>query len=644
MADMGYIALLLGLGASTYSAIAFILGVRGKSPALIASARNGVIVVFGFLSLAAVALAYGLITHDFGVKYVASYTSRDLAPIYILSAFWAGNAGSLLFWGWLLSLFAVLVLLQNRGKKLASYASSIIMATEAFFLILMVFVINPFEKLPFPSTDGMGLNPMLENPGMIFHPPALLAGYVGFTVPFAFAVAALLSGRLGDDWIRSVRRWTLFAWLLLGLGNLLGAQWAYVELGWGGYWAWDPVENAGLMPWLMGTAFLHSIMIQKRRGMLKVWNMVLIILTFNLSIFGTFLTRSGILSSVHTFSESSMGPFFLSFIGIALLGSSLLLFHRWEELKSEYELDSFVSRESTFLLNNLLLVGATVAIFLGTVFPVISEVVQGVKITVAAPFFNQVAAPIFLAIIVLMGICPLIGWRRASVNNLIRNFLYPFVAALVVGFLLLLLGIREWYALAAFSLCSFVLLTILFEWFRGVRARHLMREDNYVKAFFGLVWGNKPRYGGYIIHIAILLIAIGVVGSSLYQVEAEAALAPGESMTIKQYSLKYEGKTDDVGPSKTVTTAKLTVYNSQKFVATMTPQKYFHKNYQQPVSEVAIHSTPLEDLYVILGGWAEDGTVTFKVLVNPLVIWIWIGSTVLLLGGVIAFWPDKVRR
>ncbi len=646
MADIGYIALLLALGASIYSAMAFVFGVRRGYPELVASARNGVLVVFGLVSLAAIALIYALLTHDFRVEYVASYTSRDLSLIYTLSAFWAGNAGSLLFWAWLLSLFAVVVLIQNRGRntELLPYASSIIMGTQAFFLILLVFISNPFQKLPFAPAEGMGLNPLLENPGMIFHPPTLLAGYVGFTIPFAFAMAALLSRRLGDDWIRSTRRWVLFAWLLLGLGNLLGAQWAYVELGWGGYWVWDPVENAGFMPWLVGTAFLHSVMIQRRRGMLKVWNMVLIILTFTLSIFGTFLTRSGILSSVHTFAESAMGPFFLGFIGVTLLGSLILLFHRWEQLKGESELDSFVSRESTFLFNNLLLVGATFAIFVGTVFPVISEVMRGVKISVAAPFFNQVIGPIFLAVIVLMGICPLIGWRRASINNLIRNFLYPLVAALIVGISLFFLGIREWYALIAFSLCGFVISTILSEWFRGVRARHRMRGENYLKAFFGLVWGNKPRYGGYIVHIAIILIAIGVVGSSFYKMENEVALAPGESMTIGNYTLRYEGRAEYPTPSKLVMTATLSVYNGEEFIGSMTPEKYLHRSYEQQVTEVAIRSTLLEDLYVILGGWAEDGTITFKVLVNPLVAWIWIGGWVLLLGGLIAFWPDKRER
>ena len=643
MADIGYIALLLALVASVYSAVAFIYGVRRRHPALTESAKNSLLAVCGLVSISVAILAYALVTHNFQIEYVASYTSRDLSLAYLLSALWAGNDGSLLFWAWLLSLFAAVVVLQKRdvGKELVPYASSVIMGTQAFFLILLLSVSNPFHKLPSAPADGMGLNPMLENLGMIIHPPTLLAGYVGFTIPFAFAIAALLSRRLGDEWLLTIRRWTLLSWLLLGIGNIIGAWWAYVELGWGGYWAWDPVENAGLMPWLVATAFLHSIMMQRRRGILKVWNMVLIILTFSLTIFGTFLTRSGIISSVHTFAESALGPFFLVFLGITFIGSLVLLYYRSKELKGEAEMVFLISRESTFLLNNLLLVGAAFAIFFGTVFPVISEAVRGVKISVGPPFFNQVNGPIFLATILLIGVCALIGWRRASIKNLARNFLWPLVAALILGIALFILGIREWYAIVAFFICSFVLFTILYEWFRGTRARHRMRAENFLKAFFGLIGSNRPRYGGYIVHIAIILIAIGVIGSSFYNTEKEAVLMPGESMTIKNYTLTYEHMNHYQTQSKIVVTATLSVYNEGKLLGVLTPEKYFHRTYEQPVTEVAIRTSPIEDLYVILVGWNEDGTTAFKVLVNPLVNWIWVGGGVLFLGGLIAFWPER---
>ena len=644
MADVGYITLFLALVASIYSAIGYVFGERGRHLALTGSARNGLLAVFGLVSISVAALLYALVTHDFQIEYVAFHTSRDLSLPYLISALWAGNDGSLLFWGWLLSLFAAVVVLQKRvvGKELLPYAGSVIMATQAFFLILLLFISNPFHKLAFVPTEGMGLNPLLENPGMIIHPPLLLAGYVGFTIPFAFAIAALLTRRLGDEWIIAIRRWTLLAWLLLGIGNIIGAWWAYVELGWGGYWAWDPVENASFMPWLVATAFLHSIMMQRRRGMLKVWNMVLIILTFALTIFGTFLTRSGVLSSVHTFAESPLlGYLFLAFIGVTLFGSLGLLYYRSEELKGGAEMESLVSRESTFLLNNLLLVGAAFAIFLGTVFPVISEVVRGVKISVGPPFFNQVNGPIFLAVILLTGVCALIGWRRASIKNLVRNFLWPLVVALMLVIALIILGIREWYALIAFFLCGFVLFTILYEWFRGTRARHRMRAENYLKAFFGLIWANKPRYGGYIVHIAIILIAIGIVGSSFYDVEKEATLMPGESMTIKNYTLTYENMDSYQTESKQVVTATLSVYNQGKLIGKLIPEKHYHLIADQWMTEVAIRSTLVEDLYVILVSGDENGTTAFKVVVNPLVNWIWVGGGVFLLGGLIAFWPDR---
>ena len=643
MADIGYIALCLALTASVYSAIAYTVGARRRNWPLVTSAKNSLLAVSGLISISIAILAYALVTHNFQLEYVASYSSRDMPLAYLLSALWAGNDGSLLFWAWLLSIFAAIVILQKRniGQELVPYASSVIAVTLAFFLVLLLFVSTPFHKLSFTPVDGTGLNPLLENPGMILHPPALLVGYVGFTIPFAFAIAALLTKRLGDEWLIMIRRWALLAWLCLGVGLIIGAWWAYVELGWGGYWAWDPVENAGLLPWLVSTAFLHSIMMQRRRGMLKAWNMVLVILTFSLTIFGTFLTRSGVLSSVHTFSESTLGPFFLTFIGVTLFGSLGLLYYRSADLRDEAEMESFISRESTFLLNNLLLIGSTFAIFLGTVFPVISEMVRGIKITVGPPFFNQVNGPIFLALILLAGICTLTGWRRVSIRNLTRHFLWPLLAGLILGIVIFILGVREWYALIGFPICGFVLTTILYEWSRGVKVRHQIRAENYFKAFWCLITTNRPRYGGYIVHIAILLMTIGIVGSSLYDVEQEVTLKPGEMMTIKNYTLTYENLDIYETENRAVVTTTLSVNNHGELVGKLVPEKYFHRSYKQPVTEVAIRTTLREDLYVILLGWDEDNTATFKVLVNPLVSWIWIGGGVFLLGGLIACWPER---
>ena len=646
MADIGYIALFLALAVSVYSAIAYILGGRNRDAILLTSARNGLLAACGLVTVSVAALLYSLVTHDFQIEYVASYTSRDLATGYLFSALWAGSEGSLLFWAWLLAIFATIMVLQKRtvAKELIPYAAAIVMFTQVFFLTLLLFVSNPFHKLPFMPADGRGLNPLLENPGMLIHPPMLLAGYVGLTIPFAFAVAAMLTGRLGEAWLIAVRRWALIAWLFLGIGNLLGAWWAYVELGWGGYWAWDPVENASLMPWLVATAFLHSIMMQRRRGMLKVWNMVLVTLTFTLSLTGTFLTRSGVLSSIHSFAGSPvLGTMFLLFIGIALLGSLGLLYYRSQDLKSEAEMESLVSRESTFLINNLLLVGATFAVFIGTFFPIISESVRGVKISVGPPFYNQVNAPIFLAIVLLAGICTLIGWRRASVDNLLRNFLGPLVIALVIGIVLFLFGMREWAAIIAFIVSSFVLLTILYEWFRGTHARHRIRNENYPKAFWGLIVTNRPRYGGYIVHIGIVLLAIGITGSSLFDVSKEVSLKPGDSIPFQQYVLTYDKLDRYSSASKNITAATISVSEAGKPIGRLTPEKYFPFNFDNAVSEVAIRSTLLEDLYIILISTEENDTTAFKFIINPLVNWMWIGGWVLIIGGLIAFWPERSR-
>jgi cytochrome c-type biogenesis protein CcmF len=641
LAELGYFSLALALVVALFSLLSALLGAR-RRPELVAAARNGAFAVLGLTSLASGVLVYAFLTHDFSIQYVASYSARGMSILYTLVAFWAGNEGSLLFWSWFLALMSAIVLWQKPRRDFLPYILAVVAVNQAFFLVLMLSVANPFARLPVALADGRGLNPLLENPWMLFHPTTLLAGYSGFTIPFAFAIAALATGQVGEEWLRPARRYTLVAWLLLGVGNLLGACWAYVELGWGGYWAWDAVENAGLMPWLVGTAFLHSVMIQRRRGMLKVWNMVLIIVTFNLCLFGTFLTRSGVVSSIHTFGISSLGPMFLSFVLLSLFISVLLLYRRLPSLKSEDKLDSLLSRESTFLINNLLLVAIAFATFVGTIYPVISEAVRGVKVTVGPSFFNRVNGSIFLLFLLLMGICPLIGWRRATPRNLLRNFLIPATAAVLV-MVLLVIWTRTWYAVVGFGACAYVLATIFLEWFRGVRARH-RRKENYLVAFFRLLWGNRPRYGGYIVHVGIILIVLGVIGSSFYKVEAEASLNPGESFQIGKYTLKYEGMSTNTTENEQVVSATLQVLDNGKPAGTMAPAETFHINYDNPVSEVDIRSTPLEDLYVILMGWDQiGGLAAFKAYLNPLMAWMWIGGGLFFLGSVIAIWPGRRR-
>lgn len=646
--DIGRGTLLISLAVTAFIAVAPLVSVRRKQPLLLEAAHNAQYVLAGLLSLATAILLYALYTRDFTLKYVAEYTSRDLEWWYALSAWWAGQEGSLLLWVWVLAIMAVVVLRTNRDQnaELMPYVLSIIAVVQAFFVWLINFVTPAFATLPNPPADGSGLNPLLQNYGMVFHPTTLYLGYVGFTIPFAFAVAALITGQLGTVWIRTTRRWTLFAWFFLGAGVLFGAQWAYVELGWGGYWGWDPVESASLMPWLVGTAFLHSVMIQERRGMLKVWNMVLIILTFALSLFGTFLTRSGILSSVHAFSEGPLGRYFLVFIALVLLFSFRWLSVRMNELKGENEFDSFVSRESTFLLNNLILVGSAFAVFWGTVFPLVSEAVRGVKVTVGPPFFNQVNAPIYLVLLLIVGICPLIGWARASRENLIRNFLKPFLIAEGFTVVLYVLGVRRIGALISFSICTFVIVTILMEFYRGVAARRRATGRNWLTSLVQLVWGNKRRYGGYIVHLAIVVIAIGITGSQVYNVEKEVSLNPGESAYIAGYKITYQSISAFSTASKDVVTATMEVTdrNSGQLIGTVYPEKDFFRNEENPTTEVAIRSTLKEDLYVILSGWEKNKLASFKFVVNPLVLWIWIGSLGALVGSVIAFWPDAKEK
>jgi cytochrome c-type biogenesis protein CcmF len=637
MADLGYAALIAAFVISVYAAIAAFVGAQARISELWFSTRNAVFVAFGLTSVASATLVYAFFTHDFSIRYVAEHSSSDLPPAYLLAGWWAGQAGSLLFWTWILSVAAVIVVVQGekRAREQLPYVVAVLMAIVAFFLGIVSFATNPLEKLPLALSEGTGLNPLLRTSDMISHPTTLLLGYALFAVPFAFAMSALITGRLDDWWIRATRRWTLIAWLFLTLGNLLGMLWAYRVLGWGGYWAWDPVENAAFMPWLTATAFLHSVMIQQRRGMLKVWNMVLVIITFSLCLFGTLVTRSGILSSVHSFSAGASGPLFLALIVIVLGGSLWLLWTRLPGLRSEHSLDSMVSREASFLANNLLLVGIAFAVFWGTIFPIISEAVRGVKVGVGPSFYEQVTAPMFLALIVLVGVCSLIGWRKASTENLLRNFLFPATVAVAVAVGLFAMGLNKGYAILAFASLAFVGATILLEFFRGVRAR-VRRGENAVVALPLLIWRHRPRYGGYIVHVGIILLAMGVIGTQMFTTQEEATLAPGESMEIRDYELTFNGLREIPGSSSTRVTATMNVSRNGEHVRFIDSSKRFEGGGGEPVTEAGIwgrslfetgsridpYLIPVEDLFVILGGWTEDGEANFKVFVNPLVGWI----------------------
>jgi cytochrome c-type biogenesis protein CcmF len=643
MIQIGFYSIFIAMFLSSYSGLAAVLGIRGRSAGMIASAENAAYAVLGFLTLASVAMVYALITRDFQIAYVSSYTNRSLPMLYTLSAFYAGQNGSLLFWGWILSMFSTIALFQNRKKnrQLMPYVLAVLMTVTFFFTFLMVFVTNPFETLNYVPLDGKGLNPMLQNPGMIFHPPTLFLGYVGFTIPFAFALAALFTGHLGDVWIKTTRKWTIFSWFFLTAGNLFGMEWAYVELGWGGYWAWDPVENASFMPWIVGTAYLHSVMIQEKRGMLKVWNIVLILLTFLLTIFGTFITRSGLIASVHSFGESTLGWFFLLFLVITLLISLSLLIYRLPYLKSKNQLDSLLSRESSFLLNNLLFVGIAFAVFWGTLFPIISEAVRGIKITVGAPFYNAVVTPIGLALLLLTGICPLIAWRKTTLANFARKIVFPSIFAILGSILAYIWGVRSIYPLTTLTFCIFVSTTLFLEFFNGTKTRHAAFDEGYPTAFWNLVAKNKRRYGGHIIHFGVVLIFMAL-SASAFNLEKQVTLQPGESFEIKKYTLRYDGLSNYPTANRQKVVATLTLFNDRHKVGILSPEKSLYTGQDQPTTDVAIHTGLKEDLYVILAGYDEN-SATFKILVNPLVIWLWIGGSVMAFGTVIVMLPKRKK-
>ena len=653
MIEIGELSLALSLAVSVYAAVASFWGGRTNNDVLVRSAQNAYYALLALFTAASAALLYALVTRNFTVEYVYNYSSRDLGMFYTVSAFWAGQKGSLLLWAWMLSLFGTIAILQNRHKNrhIMPYVTGILAASLIHFSSLMIFASPVFERMTLIPPDGHGLNPMLQNPGIIFHPPTLYIGFVGFAIPFAFAMAALMRRQKGDVWIRSTRRWTLFSWFFLLMGNLLGANWAYVELGWGGYWAWDPVENASFMPWLVGTAYLHSVMIQEKKNMLKFWNVSLVATTFCLTMFGTFITRSGLISSVHSFGASTVGTQFGFFLVIVVIFSVTMIALRRDMLQSENQLDSILSRESSFLFNNLILLGAAFAVMWGTTFPMISEAVRGVKITVGPPFFNIVMVPIGLFLLILTGLCPLIAWRKASLDNLRRNFLIPFLASVLAGAAMMALGMREIMAWLFFTAAVFVMATIVMEFVRGVRSRTADGKENAVSGAYNLVARNKRRYGGYIIHAGMVAMFVGFTGN-VWNQSVEASVKPGQKVKIGNYTVTYLGtEYKKPRPSVEKYAATLLLEQDGKKLGYLRPEKNFYHNLDRlteeppmPNSEVAIRSTLKEDLYVIFAALNDDNSAAIKVLINPLVIWLWIGGFIMGIGTIIAMWPDRREK
>lgn len=656
MTLLGQFALWMAILVGAWAAVVGFSGRWHGRPELALTVTRSVYALWGVMLVAAACLWQGLITHDFNIEYVASYTSRNLPSYYIVSAFWAGQKGSLLFWAVVLSTFASLAqwLTPARYRALMPYVAAVTSTVVVFFVTVMLFAANPFFRLPFTPPDGNGLNPQLQNIGMVIHPPMLYLGYISITIPFAFAIAALLARRVDAGWVIAIRKWTIMSWLFLTIGITLGMWWAYVELGWGGYWAWDPVENASLLPWLTMSAFLHSVMIQEKRGMLKRWNMMLIIGSFLLSIFGTFITRSGVIASVHSFTQSNVGYFFLAFlVGCAVL-SYTLLFTRWERLEADVELESMVSREAAFLFNNLLLVGIAFSVLWGTLFPILSEAVRGTKISVGPPFFNKVNVPLGLLLLALTGIGPLIAWRKASTANLKRQFTWPVVTGLVVLAICLATRMSNFFSVVALSLAGFTGGTLAQEFIRGTRARHRMYGESYPLAFGQLVARNRRRYGGYIVHLGMLIYFVAFAGYA-FKTEMEATLKPGDSATLRSpfghtYTFTHLGVSQFEQLNRVVSQASVQVTKDGKPFGIINSEKRQHfsepapgvkqKSFE-PSTEVGIRSNLQEDLYIVYAGSVE-GTeeAVYRFTINPLVLWIWIGGVVLLVGGLITMWPS----
>ncbi len=643
MSLLGRAALLLALAAAVYVVWAALRSRRPGGRAHLQSAERGVHAVFAFTTLAIVTMWAALLTDDFGLRNVAEYSSTTLAPAYKLTALWGSQAGSLLLWAWILSAFSSLVVFVNRhrNRELMPIVMAVMMGIGIFFLGLLSFVTSPFETLAQAPAEGRGLNPLLQNFYMQIHPPMLYLGYVGLSVPFAFAIAALVTRRLDTVWITSIRRWTILSWLFLAIGILLGAKWAYETLGWGGYWAWDPVENAAFMPWLVATAFLHSVMVQERRGMLKVWNMVLVILTFTLCLFGTFLTRSGIIASVHAFGESTLGPFFLAFIALILVGSVALLVSRLPLLRSQHSLESYLSREAIFLFNNLLLVGLAFAVFWGTMFPILSEAARGERITVGQGYYNQVAMPIGIALLILTGVGPLIPWRKASPAQLRRRFVSP-VAVTAIAAVPLLMFTDLWGSPAAAATVLagvFVAACVLGEFWRGMKVRHALGGTSWPGALVSIVGRNRRRYGGYVVHLGIVLLFIGFAGSKGFSTEADIAINTGQRAEVAGYTLVNEGASRTADDHKKTVSVAIGVFKGDERVTTLHPGVITYNVDETRASQVAIDSGPSRDLYLFLSQLQDNGLARISVFVNPLVLWIWIAGGLVLLGGLIAAWP-----
>lgn len=644
IADFGYFALLIAFMASLYAAAAAWYGRHNDDDRWVESARNSVVMVFPLLVIAAGALIMSLLNNDFSIEYVWRVSSVDMPTYLKVTALWGGQAGSLLFWNLLLATFAAVVMIRkwSADRDLMPYVIVIMSITQIFFLAITAFIENPFARLDVLPLEGNGLNPLLRHPGMIIHPPTLYLGFVGFVIPYSFAMAALITGKLDDRWIRTTRRWTLVAWLFLSLGLILGGRWAYDVLGWGGYWSWDPVENASLMPWLVGTAFLHSVMIQEKRNMFKMWNMFLIVLTYSLVILGTFVVRSGVISSVHAFAQSAIGPAFFGFITIMFVFSAYWMTKRRGELATENRIGSFLSREAAFLYNNFLMMVILAIVFLFTYYPIFSEFITGEKGFVGAPVYEKALAPLFAALLLLMGVAPLTMWYKTSVKRLEMSLLWPAAASSVVVVLLFVLGISSWGALVGLWIVAFSVILTLLEFWKGTRAR-MKRGEKPWTAYSRLLSRNRRRYGGYWIHIGVLMMAFGIIGTEVFQQETQINLMAGESLALGNYMMVFNGVERYPGPDDLlITEADVSVFYNGRYIKNLNPRTELYTRTGQPMTIPKVISTISEDFYILLVNWEPTSATqaTFRAYLNPLINWLWAGGLVFVIGTLIAAWPD----
>ena len=649
----GSFALILALLAAVYAFGAGIAGIVTRRPLVSRSARNSGLAVFALVTMAVASLEYFFFTDNFSMAYVAAHSNRALPGFYKFAALWAGQEGSLLWWSWLLSVYVFFALFLNRNKhpELMPYAGVVMAGVQIFFLTLNNFAANPFNVMAGADatgamhmatlSDGHGLNPLLQYPEMVIHPPMLYLGYTGFTIPFAFALGALLGRYPGEKWIHITRRWTMVAWCFQGIGVLLGAHWAYAVLGWGGYWAWDPVENAALLPWITGTAFLHSVMMQEKRGMMKVWNVWLVFVTFMLCILGTLLTRSGIVSSVHAFAQSSIGNWFVGFLAITIIVCGAAYWKNRDYLRSDNQLDSLVSRESSFLFNNLVLLAACFAVLWGTLFPVLSEWVSGSKISVGPPFFNKVNVPISLFLLFLTGVGPLLAWRRTSFDALKRNFTWPLTGGIAVGIAAFIFGFRSVYSLMCLILAVFVTLTIASEFYRGARVIAARDNVNLLSAVGELTMRNTRRYGGYIVHLAMVLIFVGIAGSA-FDRDVQQEMSVGDTLKIGEYSIQCQNFDMVANNNYRSERATLEVFKSGRSEMMLFPERRFFMASEVTETIVADQSTPLRDLYLVYAGRSpETNRPVIHAYLKPLVKWIWFGGIVLVLGTGLSMLPNR---